>query len=334
MKIGIIGPPQSGKTTVFKVLIETDVSGSLGVFKVVDRRLEKLSEAMSSRKITYPEFIFVDLGPTSEITKKALQTLQDIDMFLCVIGAFFSEDPKGDLENSLTDIIISDLEFVQNRMLRLQKEQKRPESAQELELLERCQSTLSEGRFLSELGLSERELRLFSGLTLLSLRPLLVVINISDEVDEVSEDRIRAVENYCSSRGIGCIRFFGKIETELLELEKSEREKFLNELGGYYDFKTNLSKSIIQQLRLITFFTVGEKEARAWHLRVGLPVIEAAGKIHTDMKRGFIRAEVVNYEDFVRLGSIHKAREAGLLKIEGRDYIVKDGDIINIRFNV
>jgi len=334
MKIGIIGPSQSGKSTVFKILLEAHTSGTIGVFKDLDKRVGKVSEAFSSKKTTYPELIFVDLGSTSNISKKDLSCFQDIDLFVCVIGAFFSEQPKRDFENCLTDIIVSDLDLIQNRITRLEKEGKRQETEQELRLLEKCQAFISEGRPLLQLGLSQDEIKLFSGLFLLSLKPLILAINTSDEKREVLETKVKELEGFCASKGLSSIRFFGKTELELLELASGERENFLKEIGPGYNFREEFLRLITKELNLITFFTSGDKETKGWYLKSGLSVIEAAGKIHSDMKRGFIRAEVVNYEDFIKCGSIHKASEAGVLKVEGKDYIVKDGDIINIRFNV
>jgi len=182
--------------------------------------------------------------------------------------------------------------------------------------------------------LNKDELKLISGLVLLSLKPLILAINIQDQDPSALSDKIKPLEEYCKSNNLRCIKFFGKTELELLELEPSEKEKFLKEMGPGYNFREDISKLISKELDLITFFTTGEKESRGWYLRKGLPVVEAAGKVHSDMKRGFIRAEVVNVEDFIKCGSMHKAREEGLLKVEGKEYIVKDGDMINIRFNV
>lgn len=332
MKIGIIGPPQSGKTTMFKILLQADTSGNIGVFRILDYRIEKIHESFSSKKKTFPEFTFIDLGSISDLSKKDLSGLQDIDLFLCVVGAFFSEDPKKDFETCLTDIIIIDLEVVQNRIARIQKD-KKPDLEREVRALEKCQAILSDGKLLRDAGLDKTEVALFSGLALLSLRPLILAINISEK-DENLENKVKPLEEYCRLRDVRHIRFFGNTELELLELEPEERKKFLIELGPGYNFRLDLSRLISSELNLITFFTSGDKETRGWYLPRGLSVVEAAGKIHSDMKRGFIRAEVVNFEDFAKCGSIHKARESGVLKVEGKDYIVKDGDIINIRFNV
>lgn len=329
MKIAITGPPQSGKTSIFKILLQADISGNIGVFKVHDPRIDKVSEAFSSKKTTHPEFTFVDIGSVSEFKKKDLSQLHDIDLFLCVVGAFFSQDPKKDFEGALTDIILFDLETIQNRIDRLKKE-KRPDAGRELEVLEKCHDVISDGRLLCKAGLEKEEMRLLSGLTFLSWKPLILAMNVSDE----DKADLSAVEEYCKSKDIHFIRFSGKTELELLELEPGERAKFKKEMGLGCNLREELSKLIMDQLDLITFITTGDKETKGWYLKSGLSVIEAAGKIHSDMKRGFIRAEVVNFEDFIKCGSMHKAREAGVLKVEGKDCIVKDGDIINIRFNV
>lgn len=336
MKIGIIGPPQSGKSTIFKILLHKDAPGNVGIFKVLDHRVEKISEIFSSKKTAYPEFTFLDLGSLMDFNKRDLVQLQDMDLFICAIGAFFSKDLKKDFESYITDIILLDLEVIQNRIARLKKEGRTPNSniEQELKVLEKCQGVLSEGKVLRKAGLDVNEIRSFSGLVLLTLKPLIAAINISEKDVEFSDSSVKLLEEYCQSRDICHIRFYGKTELELLELGAEERKNFLVELGPGYNFREDVSKWIPRELSLITFFTTGEKETRGWYLKSGSSAIEAAGKVHSDMKRGFIRAEVVNYEDFSKCGSIHKAREKGLLKVEGRDYIVKDGDIINVRFNV
>jgi ribosome-binding ATPase YchF (GTP1/OBG family) len=199
-------------------------------------------------------------------------------------------------------------------------------------LLKKCQEALENSRLLRNIGLARDELKLFSGFSFITLRPIIVVMNLEEGK---FEDKVKAAEEYCSLLGMRHIRFFGKAEFELLELNPEERDQFSKEMGSGYNFRENMSKLICRELNLLTFFTAGDKDTTGWHLESGLPVIEAAGKIHSDIKRGFIRAEVVNYEDFVRFeGNMQKVREAGLLKIEGKEYIVKDGDMLNIRFNV
>jgi len=335
MKIGIIGPAQSGKTTIFKVLLQSsDITGDIGMFKFMDQRIEKLSGIFSSKKKVYPETAFLDINSDSGFTGKDYSKLQDIDLFICVANCFFSEEPKKELEGYITDIILSDMEAAQNRLARIEKERMKikRDTEGETRLLKRCQESLENSKLLRNIGLTRDELKLFSGFSFMSLRPVIVAINTAEGKQE---DKAEAVEGYCSSMGMRSIRFFGKTEFELLELNPEERDKFSQEMGSGYNFREKMSRIICNELNLLTFFTAGDKDTTGWHLESGLPVIEASGKIHSDIKRGFIRAEVVNYEDFIKhQGSMQKVREAGLLKIEGKEYIVKDGDILNIRFNV
>lgn len=205
MKIGIIGPGQSGKTTMFQVLLEGGTSGTVGVFKALDSRIDKLSSILSSKKITYPELTFMDLGPVSEFDKKDLSCLQDTDLFVCVIGAFFSEDPRKDFESSITDLILFDLETIQTRIERMEKET-RPDTGRELKVLEKCQAVLSDGRLLQKAGLEKEDMGLISGLTLLSLKPLILAINASDE----DKDKLKAIEEYSRSKDMHFIRFLQK----------------------------------------------------------------------------------------------------------------------------
>jgi GTP-binding protein YchF len=334
MRIGIIGPPQSGKTTMFKVLLQQEISGSIGSVRIPDSRIEKISEIFSSKKTTHPELTFLDIGPVSTLNKKDLSDLHDIDLFICVIGSFFSEDPGKDFESSLTDMMLLDLELMQNRIARLKKEGKKGGIESEMKILEKCQAFISDGKPLRNAGLTEEEIKALSGMLFLSLKPVITVLNLSDGDKDALNAKTAPIEEYCRSKGIPIIRFFGKTELELMELEEEERKKFIKEMGPGYSFREDVSRLIIKQQNLITFFTTGEKETRGWYLKSGLPILEAAGKIHSDMKRGFIRAEVVNFEDFIKYGSMHQVREKGLLKVEGKEYIVREGDIVNIRFNV
>lgn len=335
MKIGIIGPAQSGKTTIFKVLLQSaSIAGDIGMLKFMDQRIEKLSEIFSSKKKVYPETAFLDISLDSGFTGKEYSKLHDIDLFICVANAFFNEDPKKYLESYITDLILSDLEAIQTRLARIEKERLKMKTDAEGEtmLLRRCQEALENSKLLRNIGLAKDELKLFSGFSFITLRPIIVVMNLEEGK---SEDRLKSAEEYCSAMGMRHIRFFGKTELELLELDPEERDQFSREMGSGYNFRENMSRLICRELNLITFFTAGDKDTTGWHLESGLSAIEAAGKIHSDIKRGFIRAEIFNYDDLINCGGdVHKVREAGLLRIEGKEYIVKDGDILNIRFNI
>lgn len=335
MKIGIIGPAQSGKTTMFKVLLQNpSITGDVGVFKFMDQRIERLAEIFGSKKKVYPELTFLDIAIDAGFIAEDYSKLHDIDLFICVANAFLSENPKKDLEAYVTDIIISDLGAIQNRMAKIEKERMKIKTDidAELRLLKKCQDFLSGARLLNRIGMDKDELKLFSGFAFISLRPIIAAINIQENT---SPEMIKEVEQYCFSIGISCIKFFGSIELELLELNPLERDQFSREMGSGYHLREDMSRLIAKELNLITFFTGSDKDTTGWHLKSGLSAIEAAGKIHSDIKRGFIRAEVVNYENLIKCGgNMQKVREAGLLKIESKEYTVKDGDILNIRFNV
>jgi len=331
----VIGPRQSGKTTIFKVLLQSaNITGDIGMLKFMDQRIEKLSDIFSSKKKVYPETAFLDIGLATGFTGKEYSKLHDIDLFICVANAFFNEDPKKYMESYIMDLILSDLEAIQTRLTRIEKERMKMKTDTEGEtrLLKRCQDALENSKLLRNIGLARDELKLFSGFSFITLRPIIVVMNLEEGNPE---DKVKSAEEYCSMMGMRHIRFFGKTELELLELNPEERDQFSKEMGSGYNFRENMSRLICKELNLLTFFTAGDKDTTGWHLESGLSVIEAAGKIHSDIKRGFIRAEVVNYEDFVKFeGNMQKVREAGLLKIEGKEYVVRDGDMLNIRFNV
>ncbi|MFH1478655.1 MAG: DUF933 domain-containing protein [Candidatus Omnitrophota bacterium] len=335
MRIGITGSPQSGKTSIFKILLgNLDISSSIGVFRPTDKRIERLVEIYNSKKKTYPELTFIEVGSAGNLTKKDLSNLGDLDLFICVVGSFFSQDPKKDFDSILTDLILHDLEVIQNRLARLEKERSRVNADKEKALLEKYQSCLSDGDLISSAASSDTEPTLLSGLSFLTSIPIILAINSQEEELDILDERLKPLKELSSSKNIPCVIFFGKEELDLLGIEEKERARFLKDLGNSYNFREDISRLIFEKMDLVTFFTAGEKEVRGWHLRKGLPIIEAAGKIHSDIKRGFIRAEVISFDDFVAHGSMHAAKEKGVLRLEGKEYIVKDGDIIDIRFNV
>jgi ribosome-binding ATPase YchF (GTP1/OBG family) len=335
MKIGITGPPRSGKSTLLKILVgRKDHSLNMGVFRIPDDRLDDVAHAFSSKKITYPEFTFLDLGDFSRFEKKDSGVLHDIDLFIVVAASFFSDTPLSAIDSQITDMILFDLEVVQTRIERLKKEKRAAGQDRELVLLERLHDILSEGRMLYSDGIGHKEVTLLSGLSLVTVRPVAVVLNLSDENLPAQQKDVEYIRKYCSERGMPVFEFFGKTELELMDFDEGEKKKFLEDLGDQYNIRRHLAAGILRMLGLITFFTAGPKETKGWHLRAGEPVVEAAGKIHSDLKKGFIRAEVISYGDFIKCGSLTKAREDGLLRLEGKNYIVKDGDILNIRFNI
>jgi len=254
MKIGIIGPAQSGKTTIFKVLLQSaDITGDIGMLKFMDQRIEKLSDIFSSKKKVYPETAFLDISMDSGFTGKEYSKLHDIDLFICVANAFFSEDPKKDLESYMTDIILSDLEAIQSRITRIEKERMKmkTDTEGEIKLLKKCQGFLENSKVLRNIGLAREELKLFSGFSFITLRPMIVVMNLEEGKPE---DIVSSAEEYCSAMGVRHVKFFGKTELELLELNPQERDQFSKEMGSGYNFRESMSKLICKELNLLTFF--------------------------------------------------------------------------------
>jgi len=335
MKIGITGLPGCGKSTVFSAvthILETakeKVKPHLGSVKVPDRRIDELGKIFGSQKITHIEITFSDI-PGFNVSH-----LGDSDALVCVIGTFYSKDPVKDTEEIETNFILRDTEVIENRMPQMEKAIRGGQSSdkKEYEVLSKCLEFLKDETPLRKLELATEEERLIRGYQFLSKKPPLYVSNIQ-EVD-IEKGSPKRLLDYVEKNSLNMIEFCGKTELDILEVPEKERKSFLKELGVDVMARDKFIEAAFHLLRLVSFFTVKGKEARAWAIREGTSAIEAAGKIHTDMQRGFIRAEVINYKDFMDCGGkIHEARKKGLLKLEGKDYIVKDGDILDIRFNV
>jgi GTP-binding protein YchF len=344
MKVGLIGHRGSGKTTVFNMLtgLQAQIGGyggkeevHLGVIKVPDPRIDKLSQIFTPKKTTYAEIRFTDF-PASQVdedrkSNTALVTqMRDVDAMALVLRDFErGADPIKELNDLLTEMILADLTVVENRRARLKKEKARP---QEEALLVRCATALENEEGLRDLTFSADEENLLSGFGFLSRKPLLVLFNQAEDragkplaVSYVDELKRRRLE------GLGLA---GKVEMEIAQLDESDREAFLTEIGIAEPARDRFIRASYRLLDLISFFTTGEDEVRAWTITQGTVARKAAGKIHSDIERGFIRAEVVTYDDFIALGSEAKCREAGKLRLEGKDYVVQDGDIIHFRFAV
>lgn len=346
MKIGLIGTPGSGKTTVFNVLTDQDVQiadyGSrgkselhLGVIKVPDPRIDRLAEIFNPRKTTYAETRFTDFPATRcngnrPSPNGLVVQMREVEAMALVLNDFASEaDPLKELKDLLVEMILSDLAIVENRLERLRKEKGKD---REPEILEQCRVSLENEESLRNLSFRPDEERVISGFGFLSRKPLLALFNTAEE--RAGQELTESYRQELERRGIAKMRLSGKLELEIARLEKSNRESFLRELGIQEPARDRFIRASYSLLDLVSFFTTGEDEVRAWTIKRGTPARAAAGKIHSDIERGFIRAEVVAYDDFMRLGSEAKCREAGKLRLEGKDYAVRDGDIIHFRFNV
>jgi hypothetical protein len=344
MKIGLIGHRGAGKTTIFNMLtgLQAQVGGfggkeevHLGVIKVPDARIDKLSAIFKPKKTTYAEIRFTDFPPSQgeeELkSNTALVTqMREVDAITLVLRDFDADaKPLKDLNALLTEMILADLTVVENRRGRLKKEKARP---QEEALLDRCAVALENEESLRNIEFSADEENLASGFGFLSRKPSLVIFNRSEE--KASLPLEAEYQEELTRRGLQGLALAGKVEMEIAQLDESDRAAFLQEIGIKEPARERFIRAAYALSDLISFFTTGEDEVRAWTIAQGTVARKAAGRIHSDIERGFIRAEVVAYDDFIAHGSEAKCKEAGKFRLEGKEYLVKDGDIIHFRFAV
>ncbi|HMG36961.1 MAG TPA: redox-regulated ATPase YchF [Blastocatellia bacterium] len=353
MKVGLVGFAGSGKTTVFNALtgLSAEVGGygakekaNVGVIKVPDVRVDKLAELFKPKKKTFAEISFVDVaGPQVEtadkgaggLDPKLIQHWRDADALVHVIRAFENpmlgqaSDPARDIGAFDDELILTDLMQVENRLARLKKEK---DSARESELMNRLKAALEAETPLRKLEMSHEEIGSIAGFRFLSHKPMLLLLNLPE--DQASTDVPIEVSQGAAGRGLSVIALSGKVESEIAELAPEEQQEFLKDLGIEEPARDRFISAAYSLLDLISFLTAGEDECRAWSIKRGTQAQKAAGTIHSDIERGFIRAEVIRFEDLVALGSEAKCREQGKLKLEGKEYIVQDGDVIHFRFNV
>ena len=349
MKIGIVGFPRAGKTTLFNALtgLQAAVGGygdpgkpNLGTIKVPDERIDRLSAIFTPRKTTYAEVVFVDFPGGGErsggvLDQATLVQMRDADALVQVLRGFpdpVSQDaaaPARDVDAFKSELVLADLAIVEKRLERSRKEKGKEA---EVELLERCAAALEAETPLRRMALDAAQERALSGFGLLSRLPILVVLNVLEA--EAAAPLPEAVRERLDADGVPALALCAQIEMEIGTLAAADRAAFLADLGVRESARDRFVQAAYALLELISFLTTGEDEVRAWPIRRGTAAVKAAGKIHSDIERGFIRAEVVAYDDFIGLGSEAKCREAGKLRLEGKEYIVRDGDIIHFRFNV
>ena len=344
MKLGLIGHRGAGKTTLFNMLtgLQAQVGGyggkeevHLGVIKVPDARIDRLSQIFKPKKTTYAEIRFTDFPPNQgEDNLKSNQALvtqmREVDAIALVLRDFGPDaNPIKELNDLLTEMILTDMGVVENRRARLKKEKARP---LEEALLERCAGTLENEESLRNLSFTADEESLLSGFGFLSRKPVLVLFNQAEE--KAGQPLAPSHEEELKHRGLEGLALAGKVEMEIAQLDERDRTAFLKDIGIQEPGRDRFIRASYHLLNLISFLTAGEDEVRAWTITQGTAARKAAGKIHSDIERGFIRAEVIVYEDFNALGSETKCKEAGKLRLEGKDYVVQDGDIIHFRFAV
>ncbi len=359
LDIGIIGLEKSGRTTIFNALTgleSTSGQEHVGTTKVPEPRVDRLKEMFNSRKAVYAEIKYIDIGASLRslskefsIGGKLLSSLEATDALLSVVRMFEDEsvphpqqtvDPARDIEAMDLELAFSDMAIIERRLERIGSQAKatRTHERQILEkeesLLRRLSKNLEAGIPLRRQVLAEDELKMISSFQFLSLKPLITVINIGEE-NLSKADRIeREVNEQFGAPDHKIVALSGKLEMEIAGLDEASRKVFLDEFNLFEPARDRVIRTSFELLGLITFLTTGEDESRAWPILKGTLAPQAAGKVHSDIERGFIRAEVISYDDLVRCESFSAARREGLLRTEGRNYIVADGDVINFLFNV
>ncbi|HHY44876.1 MAG TPA: redox-regulated ATPase YchF [Firmicutes bacterium] len=341
MRIGIVGRPQSGKTTLMQLLTQAKgvspqkgAPSTVGVMEVPDERVLWLSSLFRPRKTTFARMDVQDIQPYKG--QEFLNAVRNLDALIAVIPVFKDGGEEVSfLDDIETEFFVADLASVEGRLDRIRSNKAKPVSMAELPFLEKCREALDNGVPLSKVAFDPHEEDFVTNFAFYTRRPIVVAVNVSEaSLLEKTYPGESAVEGKASLMGYPAVVFSGEVEPEIAALPEDDRQAFLQEYGLTEPGVTRIAKVCYEHLGLISFFTVGEDEVRAWTITRGTVAREAAGKIHTDLKKGFIRAEVIPYECLREHGTVKACRDKGLVRLEGKDYVVQDGDILTIRFNV
>jgi len=343
VKIGIVGPDNAGKTSVFQCitgLTEAQMGGKnahLGVVRVPDERLDVLSAMYQPKKTTPAEVTFVDLGQNASQAERLSSltgALADAEALAVVCGAFMEDRPRDSLESYLLDLALADLSLVENRLEHIAKDVQRgkKEARADEPLMQRLQEILGDGRRVADLELAAEETKALRGYQFVTGKPTVVIANVAEK--DLGNGVAQSIAGAAGEHGLPSCEMCCPLELEVSQLQPEDRKVFMADYGMSASARDRFIRAAYEMTDLISFFTVGADEVRAWSIPRGTPAPVAAGKIHSDIQQGFIRAEVVAYEDLAAAGSLAECRSQGTVRLEGKTYQIQDGDVIDFRFSV